>query len=368
MEARRLSIFVPTMAGGGAERNMATLANGFAERGHRVDLLLARGEGPNLAGIGPAVRIVDFRKKGVLGCLPPLVRYLRKERPDALLSAMSHANVVALAAHRLAGSKARILVSERASYTALLANHPALRDRAVYFLMRRTYKRADGVIVVARAMIDELHKGLGLDRSRLHMVPNPVVTRRLLEEARETPDCPSFGQGAPVVLGAGRLHAQKDFETLLRAFASLRAEREARLVIIGEGPDRARLERLARDLGIAGDVAFPGYQANPFAYMSAAALFVLSSRFEGMPGVLIQAMACGTPVVSTDCPTGPREILEDGRWGALVPIGDAERLHDAMAAALDGREGPDVRARAADFDEAGAVDRYLELLLGERRP
>jgi glycosyltransferase involved in cell wall biosynthesis len=365
--SRRLAIFVPNMAGGGAERIMATLASAFAERGYKVDLLLANADGPNLSAIHPDVRVVVFGRRGVLACLPRLVRYLRRERPDALLSAMSHANVIALIAHRLAGSRARMVVSERASYAGMAAHYRSLPDRVIRFLMRRTYRRADAVIVVAKAMIDELRNGLGLDRSRVHMIANPVVTRRLLEGMREEPDSPSFRDGVPVILGAGRLEAQKDFGTLLRAFALLRADRDARLVIIGEGPERARLEGLARELGIAGDVALPGYKDNPYAYMRAAALFVSSSRFEGMPGVIIQAMACGTAVVSTDCPTGPREILEDGRWGALVPVGDAQRLCQAMAAALDMRDRPDVRERAKDFEEAGAVDRYLEILLADRR-
>ena len=345
---------------------MATLASGFAQRGHRVDLLLARGEGPNLAAIHPDVRIVVFGRRGVLGCLPQLVQYLRRERPDALLSAISHTNAIALLAHRLAGSRARIVVSERASYAELVANHRSLADRAVRFLMRKTYKRADAVVVVARAMIDELHDAIGLDRSRLRMIPNPVVTKALLEGAREEPDCPSFRDGAPVILGAGRLEEQKDFATLVRAFASLRADRDARLVIIGEGSGRAKLEQLARDLGVAEDVAFPGYKINPFAYMRAASLFVSASRYEGMPGVIIQAMACGTAVVSTDCQTGPRRYsrMADGaRW---FPS-EMRSLCRAMAAALDMRDGPDVRERAKDFDEAGAVERYLEILLEDHR-
>jgi glycosyltransferase involved in cell wall biosynthesis len=358
-----LALFVPNLKGGGAERVVATLAAGFAARGHRVDLLLARAEGVYLDGVPANVRIVDFGKDGVLACLPALAGYLRRERPAALLAALGHVNVTALLANRIAGSPTRIVVSERSSIVETTRHHRTWRDRIVRFLRRRTYRWAAAIVVVASAMIAELRVLPGLATARIEMIPNPLVSDRLRAAAAETPDCAAFAAGVPVILGAGRLTGEKDFATLLRAFALLRAGRDARLVIIGEGRERAALEGLAAELGIAGDIVMPGFAANPFAYMRAASLFALSSRFEGMPGVLIQAMACGTPVVATDCRTGPDEILEGGRWGRLVPVGDPAALAAAMAAALDSGDRPDVRERAADFDEAKSVERYLGVLL-----
>ena len=360
---RRLAVFVPDLKGGGTERVMSVLAGGFAGHGHRVDLVLARAEGPFLAAIPPEVRIVELGRKGVLRCLPDLVRYLRRERPDTLFSAMSHANVVALLANRLAGSPSRVVVSERTSFVETRRNFRSLRDRTTRLLMRATYRWADSVIVVAEAIIEELHRGLRLDRARLRTIPNPVVTRELRARAEEEPACPLFGQGRPVILAAGRLSFEKDFHTLLRAFALVRHRRDAALVIIGEGPDREGLERLARSLGVADHFALPGFVANPYAYMRAASLFVLSSRFEGMPGVVVQAMACGTPIVSTDCRTGPREILEDGKWGELVPVGDPIAIADAILASLSRTDHPDVRVRAQDFEEAKSVLQYLDALI-----
>jgi glycosyltransferase involved in cell wall biosynthesis len=361
-----LALFVPNLKGGGTERVAAALAAGFAARGHRVDLLLARAEGTYLDQLPATVRIVDFDKDGVFACLLPLARYLRRERPAALLAALGHVNVTALLANRLAGSPSRIVVSERSSIVETTRHHRALRDYVVRFLRRWTYRWADAIVVVASAMVAEMRALPGLAQSRIEMIPNPIVSPAIDEAARAEPDCAAFAAGVPVILGAGRLAHEKDFETLLRGFALLRATRDARLVIIGEGADRPALERLAAELGIAGDLSLPGFVTNPFAYMRAAALFVLSSRFEGMPGVLVQAMACGTPVVATDCRTGPAEILEDGRWGALVPVGDPAALALAMAAALDSEDRPDVRERAADFDEAKSVERYLGVLLPDR--
>ena len=347
---------------------MSLLASGFVERGHQVDLLLARAEGPYLAAIPPQVRIVEFGEKGVSGCLLKLARYLRRERPDILVSAMSHVNVVALLANRLAGSPSRVVISERTSFASAKRNFRSPRDRATRALMRLTYRWADRIVVVASAIVDELAAGLRLNRSRLVMIPSPLVPDDLAARVRPEPDCAEYRKGKPVILAAGRLTFEKDFHTLLRAFALLRTRHDAALVILGEGSDRASLMDLARELGVEADFALPGFVSNPFPFMRAASLFVLSSCLEGMPGVLVQAMACGTPVVSTDCRTGPREILEDGRWGALVPVGNPVGLADAMMAALARKDHPDVTQRAKDFSEAMSIERYLEAVLGDERP
>jgi glycosyltransferase involved in cell wall biosynthesis len=172
----------------------------------------------------------------------------------------------------------------------------------------------------------------------------------------------------PVILAVGRLHRQKDFPTLIGAFARLRAERPARLVILGEGKLRPALEKVARRLGVGGDVDLPGYRDNPFAWMARAAVFALSSTFEGTANVLIEAMACGCPVVSTDCPHGPREVLDNGRYGPLVPVGDSAALAHAIAAVLDNPPDREVlRSRAALYDRDTNIDRYLQVLLEKTR-
>jgi glycosyltransferase involved in cell wall biosynthesis len=195
------------------------------------------------------------------------------------------------------------------------------------------------------------------------VLPNPVVTPELVECAAQPLDDPWFTAGAaPVVLGAGRLDQQKDFPTLIRAFAAVRSKRAARLVILGEGPERARLESLVEELGIGEHVRLPGFVSNPFSYMARAAVFVLSSAWEGMPGVLIQAMACGAPVVATDCESGPREVLASGKYGRLVPVGDHAALAEAIAATLDAPTSTLPPEALEPYTCEGAVDRYLHLL------
>lgn len=358
-----IAIFLPSLEGGGAERVMAILANGFAAREYRVDLVLVTASGPYLKLLHPDIRVVDLASGTVIRSLAALARYIRRNRPRAFLAALSHANVVAILAHRMVRSDARLVVSERLSLSAARRYHRSPRDRIIRAMARGVYRWADRVVVVANAMIDELEQQLGLPRNRIESIYNPVIDRALLEAAEQPCEHPwlKTAHEIPVVLGCGRLSAQKDFPTLIEAFRILRERRAARLVILGEGEDRAALEAQVRAAGLENDVDMPGFAANPFCFMAASSVFVLSSIYEGMPGALIQAMACGAPVVSTRCPTGPDEILEDGYWGALVPVQEPLALAVAIEQTLD-KSGHDVRQRASAFSEAEAVTGYLRAL------
>ena len=315
--------------------------------------------------LGPS--LLSASPPGVIACVPALADYLRRERPDALYSALVYSNVAALWAVRLAGVGTRVVVSERNAIAARIAVDRRRRTRRIPALVRRFYPRADAVACVSRGLAQEVARVAGLPEHAVHACYNPVVTGRFAAPPA-TPPHPWLAEGQPpVVLGVGKLKPQKGFDTLLHAFAQLRVEREARLVLLGRGPQEARLRALARELGVQDDVELPGFVADPFAWMFHAGVFALSSRFEGLPGVLIQALACGCPVVASDCEHGPREILEGGRYGPLVPVDDAPALARAMATVLDAPPDPDaLRARAAAFDLASAVDQMLPLLLPER--
>lgn len=371
MGRERIAIYLPSLTGGGAERVMVTLANGFAARGYSVDLVLATASGPYLKNVSQGVRVVDLAARRVLFSLPALARYLQRERPRAMLSALHHANVVAVWARQLARTSTVLVVSERNTLTAspVSAKNGRLQSRS--WLMKRTYPRADAVVAVSRGVADDLVSATGLPPEHVHVIYNPVVTDELLRLSRVPVRHPWCAPGAPpVILAAGRLTEQKDFSTLIRAYSRLRGRRSGRLVILGEGEDRGELEALITRLGLEEDVYLPGFVDNPFAWMREARLFVLSSRWEGLPSVLIQAMACGTQVVSTDCPSGPAEILENGRWGRLVPVGDPEALAAAIRAALDEDEAehPEVEARASAFGLDPSVRGYLDALGLERTP
>ncbi|WP_281383389.1 glycosyltransferase [Pseudoxanthomonas broegbernensis] len=356
---------MPSLRGGGTERAMLTLANGFAARGVRTDLVLALAEGPYLIDVAPAVRVVDLDSRRVSTSLPGLARYLRREQPRAMLSALSHANVIAAVAKGLSRGSTRLVVSERTHVSQNLHRSGSLRDRAMLPVMRFAYRNADAIVAVSHGVADDLRNAISVPKERIHVIYNPVVTPGLEGLASAPIDHPWLRGGEPpVVLAAGRLTPAKDYPTLLRAFAKVRRQRDCRLVILGEGELRHSLEMLIGDLGLGSCVQLPGFADNPFAWMRHAALFVLSSAWEGLPNVLIQAMACGTPVISTDCPSGPREILEDGKWGTLVPVADADALSEAIIERL-GETGPnDPRVRASYFGVDRSLDSYLGLLLG----
>jgi glycosyltransferase involved in cell wall biosynthesis len=388
-----VALFMKSLVGGGLQRSVLTLARGIAERDHRVDLVLTRAEGPLRAEVSDAVRIVDLATRSplqllpslvtkpggaagllgpfasldpplVFGSVPALARYLVRERPDALISASSWANLAALRARRCADVPTSVVVTERNTLSLRSSSQPKRRYRQLPRLVRRYYPEADRIVAVSHGVADDLASTAELPRERIETIYNPVVTPELRDRAAEPVAHPWFGDGGPpIVLGVGRLHPQKDFDTLIRAFARVREKRPCRLVIVGEGALRGSLMDRVESLGVAADVSLPGFDPNPFAFMARADLFVLSSAWEGFGRVLPEAMACGCPVVSTDCPSGPTEILEGGVYGPLVPVGDDVALAAAIAASLDGAVDRDrLRERGAHFSMARCAERFLELI------
>ena len=324
------------------------------------ELLPSGARFPRLALV-PALnrrQLVNIAHNKVLsGWVAATASYLDRERPDALLAMDTRAVC--------AGTMAACLASHRPRIVAGL--HNALKRLQDIWMARASYVYADAAFGVSSGVAADLRRLPGMARERVHTVYNPVVAEDVDRKAREPVDHPWIGgDGPPVILAVGRLSAQKGFSTLLAAFARLLTRRPARLVVLGEGKRRPQLLSLARRLGVAEHVDFPGFVDNPYAFMARASLFVLSSRYEGLANVLIEAMACGCPVVSTDCPHGPREVLEDGKHGPLAPVGDAEALAAAMARTLDAPPRPEaLRERASFFNAARAIDRYEELLLGQ---
>ena len=362
---QRVAIFTANMDGGGAERAMLKLAGGIADHGYDVDLVLSRAEGHYLREVPDSVRIVDLRARRVLSSIPGLVRYLRRERPDAMLTSMNYVNVVGIWARTLARVDTRLIVNEQNALSLEAAHSPRRRHRLMPRLIKRFYPWADGVTSVARGTADDLVRAAGVSPDLIEVVHNPIVTTELRELVAAPLDQPWFAPGeVPVVLGVGRLAPQKDFGTLIRAFARVIARRPCRLMILGDGPERASLEALVSERGLTRSVDLPGWVSNPYPYMARAGVFVLSSRWEGLPSVLIEALFCRVPVIATDCLSGPREILDGGRYGALVPVGDEETLAARIESALAG-ELPAAPAESWEpYEQETVVRRYLEVLVG----
>lgn len=397
----RVSVFLATLAGGGAERTMVTIADGLARRGHRVDLLVCRKRGFLADKVPPTVRVSELRPapmwrarcKAVradatgiwqllrpflltakpphtLAQLPALAEHLMRDRPDVLVSAMPHENLIAIQARALARVHPPLILTECDTLSRTVASARRANYRHLLPLIARQYPRAEAIVAVSRGVADDLARQGRLPRERISVIYNPVVPHDVVERAGAPVPHPWLQVSEPpVVLGVGRLAPQKDFPTLIRAFAHLHRSRPARLVILGEGPDaaatrkrRAELRGMAADLGVAEDVDLPGYVADVYPWMARAAVFALSSIHEGFGNVLPEAMACGCPVVSTDCPSGPTEILDCGRYGRLAPIGDYRALGEAIAATLDDPLAPEaLRQRASVFSVERAIDQYEQL-------
>src|SRR5215210_6767973 len=361
---KRVAIFMPSLFGGGGQRSMVNLAHGMAESGYAVDLVLAQVEGPFLEEVRDSVRIVDLKASRAIMSLPALVRYLRSEQPEALLSVFGYVNIVASWAWRLAGVPTRLLLNEQNTVSFESGNASTWRGKLIPWLMKRFYPWANGIVVVSHGVGDDMAQLTKIPRERITVIYNPsVVGAEVWEKAQAPLDHPWFKPDQPPVLVAvGRLQMQKDFPTLLHAFAKVRKQRPVRLLILGEGKERETLEELVKKLGLESDVSLPGFVANPYAYMARSSLFVLSSRWEGLPTVLIEALCCGIPVVSTDCPSGPREILRDGKYGQLVPVGDVDALARAIEAALNNKAPRPPSESWRPYDLENVVNQYINLL------
>lgn len=367
--AKRIVFHIASLRGGGAERVFVLMANELASRGHDVTLFTWNAEGPNAALRSPAVKLINlsfaihgegYSKADTLKGVVQGARVLRRLAPDAVFSAPEFANLLMAVALLLARSRAKFFPSFHAA-----ASHTSNRigARLAGYLSSLVAARATSAIAVSEGVGGDLVAN-GFSRSKVTVINNPLPSPAPLREHNYPwqAELKAMGDG-PVIVTAGRLVAVKDHRTLLQAFATLRASRDARLVIFGEGPLDAELRAYAGEIGIAQDVLFAGYVDDPAACYAVADLFALSSTSEGFGNVLVEAMAAGVPVVSTDAPHGPREILGDGRFGSLVPVGDANALAEAMGRMLD-RPTPTaaLSARAADFTIEKIGDRYEALL------
>lgn len=357
----KIACFFATSGHSGVDRAMKHLIPAILKRGYPVDLLHVRKHGPYIESDQEGLRIIDLGSKHVYPSLPAVVRYLRRERPFVMLSDKDRVNRTAIFARKLAGVDTRLVLSSGTTISIDLASRDCFDRWLQRNSMGKLYPYADNVIVTSTGVADDMADYTGLARDRINVVPSPVVPASCFERNLPRPDHPWFQEGEPpVILGVGELCMRKDFQTLLRAFARVRAQSECRLVILGKGRQRDELLTLARSLGVEHDVDFAGFQPNPYAFMQHATVFAFTSRWEGLGFVLIEALALGTPVVSTDCPSGPREILEDGKYGALVSVGDDVAMADAIARTLQSPLPPEVLQQAAyPYEIEASTTAYL---------
>ncbi len=372
----RIAVFIYGLTGGGATRRVVSLAKGWNQAGHRVDLVVVEPRGPLLPEIGELNLIpLDFGPlQPLLGFLSrrlrvflsrfPLARYLRQNPVDLFLSAANHAHLTALAARRLSKTSVPLILRLSNHLSGSLGGQTGFRGlkaKRRLGLIKRHYPEADFIVAVCQAVLEDLLKLIPYPREKTSVIYNPIEIEKIRILAREPTPHPWFNpKTTPIILGAGRLSPQKDFATLIRALGHIKDLTSARLIILGEGKERKKLVKLARSLGLLERVDLPGFSPNPWAYMARADVFVLSSRWEGLPGVLLEALAVGCPVISTDCPGGAREILEDGRLGPLVPVGHPAILGQALLQILENPPSREtLEKRAETFSLTKAVSQYL---------
>lgn len=364
-----IAIFVATSGHSGVDRLIRHLVPAIARRGYIVDVLKVRNHGPHLNEVPNGVTTIDMGTSHVYSSLPAVIRYLKDVHPAAMLADKDRVNRTALLARKLARARTRLILSSGTTISIDLANRGPFERWLQRFSMKHFYPFADNIVVTSGGVADDMAAYTGLPRHLINVVPCPVIPEELLHGQPARPEHPWFSPGEPpVILGAGELCERKDFGTLLKAFARVRQNRKCRLVILGKGAQKEKLLALARSLDVDKDIDLPGFKQDVYSYMAHASLFVFTSRWEGLGFVLIEALAVGTPVVSTDCPSGPREILADGRYGPLVPVGDDQALAAAMMKTLDAPLSSKIlREAALPYEIERSTSAYLSAMGFEKR-
>lgn len=366
---RHIGLLFSNFGGGGIQRVRLTLAEALLQKGWRVDLIVVNSSGPLKSEIPAGSQLFDLSVAHSSQSIQKIITYLHTENPDILLSSQTHINISAIIARSFSHWKGRLFLTEHITIDYVAKNATNWKDRLLPFLARLFYRGADGVILVSKQTAQHFIKATHLPERLVHVIYNPIVSHRMIDQSKLQADHKWFDlRGTPVVLSAGRLTKQKDFDTLLKAFRLVVLNiPSARLLILGEGEELDRLLGLVDQLNLKESVQFMGYVNNPYAFMEKAAAFVLSSQWEGFGNVLAEAMACGTPVVSTDCPSGPREILDNGTYGALVPPGNPEMLAAAILDEIRNPHNKDLlKQRANEFSIEKILPQYIQLLTGDR--
>jgi glycosyltransferase involved in cell wall biosynthesis len=364
MKRATIAIFISYSGQGGVERMINNLAQGLMDAGFGVDLVLARTRGKHLEAIPDGVRIIRLGARHTWTALPGLITYLRKENPDRLLAVKDRAIRVSILARWFSGTRVPMAGRLGTTVSAALQNRSRFRRWIWYSGMRFFYRWVDRIVAVSEGVAEDVRKITKLPHDRVTVVRNPVITSDLLSRAAEPVDDPWFRDSSvPVIVGIGRLTEQKDFPTLIRAFTLVRDRKPCRLMILGEGRQRKNLENMVEGSGLGSVVQLPGFFSNPYAFLSKSSLFVLSSRWEGSPNTLTEALALGVPVVSTDCPSGPREILDNGKFGPLIPMGNPGIMADAIVQTLDNPLSPNLlKSAVSEYTDTKSAEGYIKAL------
>lgn len=352
----KISIFLPNLKGGGAEKSMAILANSFYEKGYSVDLILAKKTGPFLDLLKPGINCFDFNSDSVFKTIIKLINYIRVYSPQVLLTAINYVNLTAILAKIVSRKKFRLIISERNNnFSRKIKLTDGLKPFIVNILIKFLYPFADSIIAVSKELASEVKKNIIFNKSKVTYIYNPIILNTYKSENK-------FSISEPYIIAIGRLEKQKNYLLLIKAFKRLQKHTNSKLLILGEGSKRDEIEKMINQLGLSHQVIMPGFVLNIRPYLEKAKMLVLSSNYEGLPTVLIEGLLAGTPIVSTNCPTGPYEILEGGRWGRLVKPNDVNSLYQGMLETLNDKNPPNGINRAKEFSVENSVKGYLKVM------
>ena len=358
---KKIAFFLPDLRMGGAEHMMAVIASAIAKRGYIVDFVLVKAEGPYLSHLDEKVRIIDLNKKSTYLSLFDLINYFRKKKPDFVLSSLDLTNIVALLARSVAKYPKYSII--RLANTQSIVSRSPIKKIIEKYLIKILYPKADAIVAVSKSVLEDFKFYTNINHPSIEVIFNPIINEGIAQKAIEPINHPWLNpKTVPVIIAIGRLSEQKNFSLLLRSFAKVLQSTKTRLIIFGEGPLRSSLEFLVKELNIHDWVLLPGMVANPYNYLKNADLFVLSSNYEGLPNVLVEALACGCPVVSTDCRSGPREILDGGKYGILAEPDDDDALANAIIQTLNSEKRITPLTWLNQFSEEVIVGKYLNLM------
>ena len=362
MENKTIAIFLPSLAGGGAEKMMLNLAKGFVDSGYSVDLLLVNKKGPYIDLVPNKVNLIDFQCNKSIKSLPKLIRYLKEKKPNSIISTLEFIDIITIWAKLIAKVKTKVVIRVPNNLIEHAKHEKKFKNKIYPILVKWFYPLADEIIAISKGVAKSTSKLTGINYEDINVIYNPVVNEKIESLSKEDNSHQWF-KNYPVILGVGRLTEQKNFSCLIDAFSLVRKEVKSKLIILGEGEKREELQEQINKLGLSGEVDLPGFKKNPYSFMRNAKVFVLSSNWEGFGNVLVEAMAMGTPVVSTDCESGPREILDNGKYGLLAPINNHQKLAEKILTSLNSPiEKSFLDERVNDFSVDSIKKEYLKVL------
>jgi len=356
-----IAVFTPSFGSGGAEKMTINLCRGFSEANMRVDLLTKNSNIPFKKLLNKHIRIIEFKKNKDL--LAQLINYLKISKPKVLLSTKG-GDKEAIEAKYKGKSDVKVVLRHGTTFSKRDEGKFFLKRIILHHKLKKIFPKADLIVAVSKGVAEDIIKITKIPEQKVKVLPNPTVVPEMFEMAKENIDHPWFVEKKyPIILGAGGFRKSKDFPTLIKAFKLVRSKIPAKLVILGDGRQRKKIESLVYELDLTKDVWLPGFKENPYSFMKQADIFVLSSIWEGSPNVLIEAMALGTPVVSTDCPSGPREILEDGKYGKLVPMQCPIQMATGILQYLKNPpERKFIKKSIKRFELKNSIEAYLKVL------